>query len=478
MTNTAPATAPATADATGETPAPPAAPTPELVAKYNIPGPRYTSYPTAVQFSENTPRDALLADATADFARAAEISLYVHIPFCETLCWYCACNTDTTSDHARSAAYLETLRRETALWRARTPRFPRIGQLHFGGGTPTFLNPDEIDHLGSTLHDAFDFAPDAEISVEIDPRRLTREHIAAYRRLGANRASFGVQDFDPGAQRAINRIQTLEMTAAALDWVRHAGYQSVNFDLIYGLPGQTEETFAHTLDAVVRLAPDRVAVFGYAHVPWIRPAQKIFERAGTLPTPSLRLALLDMAVRHLAAAGYEYVGMDHFALPDDELAAARREKRLQRNFQGYSTKAGLSILGLGATAISQTPDAFRQNEKTTAQWKARVDAGDLPLAKGVLLSDEDKRRREIIMRIMCDLELDYAALQAKLGVDIPVRYAAELARLAPLVDDGLVALEPARLRVTAAGRFFLRNIAMAFDEYLPTGTAPRHSKTV
>jgi oxygen-independent coproporphyrinogen-3 oxidase len=435
-----------------------------------------------VQFSDDISREALVADAAADLASGDALSLYVHLPFCESLCWYCACNTITTTDHSRSAAYIETLRREAALWLARSPRRPLVGQLHFGGGTPTFLHPQEIDRLGSVLREFFDFESGAEISVEVDPRRLTAEHLEAFRRLGANRASFGVQDFDPGAQRAINRIQTLEMTGQALEWARAGGYESVNFDLIYGLPGQTEETFRGTLEAVVRLAPDRVAVFGYAHVPWMRPAQRIFERTGSLPEPRLRLTLLMLAIERLTAAGYEYIGMDHFALPGDELAVASREKRLQRNFQGYSTRAGLSILGLGATSISRTPGAYRQNEKSVEAWVGRVEAGEPPVTRGVFLTEEDDRRREIIMRVMCDRELDYATLGAKLGVDIPSRYAAELARLAPLEADGLVSLEPSHLRVTSAGRLFLRNVAMVFDEYLPSvtasGAAPHHSKTV
>jgi oxygen-independent coproporphyrinogen-3 oxidase len=449
----------------------------ELIRKYNVAGPRYTSYPTAVQFAEDAPRDALLADARADFSRAAAVSLYVHIPFCETLCWYCACNTITTRDHARSAEYLDDLAREVALWKPLLAQRPLAGQLHFGGGTPTFLQPAEIDRLAKVLRDAFDFAPDAEVSVEIDPRRLTPEHIDAFRRLGANRASFGVQDFDPAAQHAINRVQTLEETAAAMRWARAAGFTSLNFDLIYGLPLQTEETFARTLDAVVHLAPDRIAVFSYAHIPWLRPAQKVFERAGTLPTPERKLALLEMVVTRLTDAGYVHIGMDHFAKPDDELALAQREHRLQRNFQGYSTKAGLSLLGLGATAISQTPNAFRQNEKSPASYHARLAAGELPIQRGTLLNDEDKRRRELIMRLMCDCELDYAALAKKLGVNIPETYAAELAKLAPLEADGLLAREADHLRVLPAGRFFLRNIAMAFDAYLQPA-ATHHSKTV
>lgn len=457
----------------------------DLVPKYNVPGPRYTSYPTAVRFSADTPRSALLADALDDLTVAPSLSLYVHIPFCESLCWYCACNTVTTNDHARSRAYIETLGLEAALWADTACRLPPVTQLHFGGGTPTFLTPLEIRRLGELLHENFEFAPDAEISVEMDPRRLTPGHVGAYRELGMNRVSFGVQDFDSGAQRAVNRLQTLEMTRDAITWAREAGCASVNLDLIYGLPGQTGETFSRTLDEVLRLAPDRLAVFAYAHVPWLRPAQRVFERAGSLPGPEMRLSLLGMAIERLTGAGYVAVGMDHFALPSDELARAFREKRLHRNFQGYSTRAGLSILGLGATAISQTPGAFRQNEKDVAKWGARIEAGEFPVERGTLLSDEDRRRRELIMGIMCDGVLEYDVLAKKLGVDVREHYAGELRKLAPLEADGLVRLGADRLEATPAGRLFLRNIAMAFDAYLPPPVpagsqepAPHHSRTV
>ena len=327
------------------------------------------------------------------------------------------------------------------------------------------------------LHETFDFSADAEISVEIDPRRLTNDHVAAFRRIGANRASLGVQDFAPEAQHAINRVQSLEMTESALRWIREAGYASVNFDLIYGLPMQSIATFQRTLDEVVRLAPDRLAVFSYAHVPWLRPAQKILERTGRLPDPEHKLALLQTGISCLTKAGYTYIGMDHFALPGDELSAAQRARRLRRNFQGYSTKAGLSILGLGLSSISQTPGAFRQNEKTLAAYQARINAGELPFAKGFLLQGEDRIRQEIITRIMCDRELDYASLGAQLGVDIPQHFQKEIASLGALASDGLLKLLPDGLRILPAGWFFLRNIAMAFDTYL-SHAAGRHSSTV
>lgn len=449
----------------------------DLISKYNVPGPRYTSYPTAIQFSDQVPFADLLADADHDFSSGADLSVYVHLPFCESLCWYCACNTVITSQHGQAGQYLDYLAKEISLWQRHFPQRLRLGQLHFGGGTPTFLRPEEIDRLSDILHDAFDFAPDAEVSVEIDPRRLTAAHVQAFRRLGANRASLGVQDFDPHAQKSIHRIQTYEMTADAMHWARECGYNSINFDLIYGLPHQTEETFHRTLQQVKELSPDRLAVFSYAHVPWMRPAQRIFDKEGSLPTPERKLNLLKLIIQELTGAGYVAIGMDHFAKETDDLAIAQREKRLQRNFQGYSTKSGLSILGLGMSSISQTDGSFRQNEKDLDAYKRRIDAGEIPVAKGALLTAEDRRRREIIMQIMCNLELDYTALGKKFGCDFPRAYADEIARLTPLSDDGLLQLSPERLTVLPAGRLFIRNIAMAFDAYLDR-TAGRHSKTI
>lgn len=453
---------------------------PGLIRKYNVPGPRYTSYPTAPQFSSDVSTDALLADADADLAQPRDISLYVHIPFCKTLCWYCACNTHLATRSDSIPNYLDALQRELQLWQRRCSGSPlRYAQLHFGGGTPTHLNPAQISRLGDLIHATCAPAPGAEVSVEMDPRNLTPEHLAAYRRIGANRASFGVQDFSVPTQRAINRIQSLEATADAVRWARETGYSTINLDLIYGLPHQTPDTVQRTLDDVLALTPDRLAVFSYAHVPWLRPAQKRLERTGALPGAEQKLELLQHIITRLTHAGYTYIGMDHFALPGDELAIAQRERRLQRNFQGYSTRAGHSILGLGTTAISQTPGAFRQNEKDLACYHARLDSGTLPIAKGVLLSDEDRRRREIIARLMCDREIDFDALEKKLRVNIPRHYAPELARLAPFADDGLVRIEPDKITVLPAGWLFLRNIAMCFDAYLdPATPATRHSRTI
>src|SRR5258707_1116404 len=346
----------------------------------------------------------------------------------------------------------------------------KVVQLHWGGGSPTFLAPDEIRRLGELIRSHFAFSDDLEAGVEIDPRRLTREHVVALREAGFNRASFGVQDFDPTVQQAVHRIQPRDMTAQALGWARELGFGSVNFDLIYGLPHQTVESFNRTLDAVLELKPDRLAVFSYAHVPWVKPAQKILEQK-ILPAAEVKLQLLKTVIERLTAENrYVYIGMDHFARPGDELAEAQKRKQLQRNFQGYSTRAGADIYSFGMSAISQIPDAYWQNEKDLLKYYAALDAGRIPLARGCLVSEEDKIRRDTIMRVMCDLSLDYAAMSQRLGIDFAAHFESELESLSVMEADGLVRLSPTGLEVTDTGRLFIRNIAMCFDNTLaPAG---------
>ena len=310
------------------------------------------------------------------------------------------------------------------------------------------------------------FSDEIEAGVEIDPRRLTRDHVVALREVGFNRASIGVQDFDPQVQEAVHRIQPREMTAQALEWVREAGFTSVNFDLIYGLPHQTVESFNRTLDEVIALGPDRLAVFSYAHVPWVKPAQKILEQK-ILPPPEVKLQLLKTVIERLTEKDrYVYIGMDHFARPNDELAVAQKQKELQRNFQGYSTRAGADIYSFGMSAISQIPDAYWQNEKDLLKYYASLDAGHIPLARGYVLTEEDKIRRDTIMRVMCDLSLDYASMSQRLGINFASHFERELETLAPFEADGLVVRSPEGLKVTEAGRLFIRNIAMCFDNTL------------
>ena len=450
----------------------------ELVRKYNVPGPRYTSYPTAPQFTETTPTGALVEAIGRDNQDAGRpLSLYFHLPFCETLCWFCGCTTVITLKRDAAADYVDFLGRELTLMQRLLNADRRVAQMHFGGGTPTFLPPAVIRRLGEAIHSRFKFANDSENSVEVDPRRITRDHVRAFRELGCNRASLGVQDTNPEVQLAVHRLQPMDVTRQAFDWMRDEGYHSISVDLIFGLPRQTADSFARTIDDVLTLRPDRLAVFSYAHVPWIKPSQRIFEKQANLPSTEEKLKMLAIAVRKLTAAGMVYIGMDHFARADDELAVAQREGTLQRNFQGYSTHAGASIYGFGMSSISQTGDSYRQNLKELPEYYAALDANRLPFERGLILSEEDRTRRQVIMRIMCDRRIDYADLSRRLGVDFAAKFAHEIASLADLEADGLLRRTLEGFVVTGVGALLIRIIAMRFDAYLEKGPR-RFSKTV
>ena len=374
-----------------------------------MPGPRYTSYPTAPQFKESIPVATVAASIERDNREARRpISLYFHLPFCETLCWFCGCTTVITLKRDAASVYLDYLEKELGLIQPFLNPARRVVQMHFGGGTPTFLPPAVIRRLGEAIHARFAFAPDSENSVEVDPRRITRDHVRAFRELGCNRASLGVQDTNPVVQLAVHRVQPMDVTRQAFEWMRAEGYHSISIDLIFGLPHQTADSFARTIDEVLTLQPDRLAIFSYAHVPWLKPSQRIFEKQANLPSTEEKLRMLATAVRKLTAAGMVYIGMDHFARAGDELAVAQREGTLQRNFQGYSTHAGASIYGFGMSSISQTEDSYRQNRKELPEYYAALDAARLPVERGLLLSEEDRLRRHVIMRIMCDRRLHYA----------------------------------------------------------------------
>jgi oxygen-independent coproporphyrinogen III oxidase len=450
----------------------------DLVKKYNVAGPRYTSYPPATKFTDEVSWTELDARIQANNADARDLSVYFHIPFCETLCWFCGCTTVITLNHDKGSDYIDYLGREVAMIAPRLNPGRQVVQLHFGGGSPTFLRPDEIRRLGGIIHKHFNFSPEIEASVEVDPRRLTREHLAALREIGFNRASMGVQDFNPRVQEAVHRIQPREMTQQAMDWMRELGFRSINLDLIYGLPHQTPESFDETLNTVLEMEPDRLALFSYAHVPWIKPAQKILE-AKILPSPETKLQVLKLVIEKLTTGGrYVYIGMDHFARPDDELAVAQRDKRLQRNFQGYSTRSGSDIYAFGMSSISQIPDAYWQNEKELPKYLGAVDAGRMPWHRAYFLTEEDKIRRETIMRVMCDLSLDFDAMSKKLGINFAEHFAGELATLEPFQADGLVRRSQVGFTVTDSGRLFIRNIAMCFDNTLAPAGEKRHSKTI
>jgi oxygen-independent coproporphyrinogen-3 oxidase len=449
----------------------------DLVRKYNVPGPRYTSYPPATRFTEETTWRALADEILVNNRTERDLSLYFHIPFCQSLCWYCGCTTVITTQQEQSATYLDYLRKELAQMAAVLNPKRKVVQLHWGGGTPTFMKPEEIRELGRAIRDQFKFAADLEAGVEIDPRRVTPEHLQALREAGFNRASIGVQDFDPKVQVAVHRIQPRAQTESVIDELRRLGFESINVDLIYGLPYQTVESFERTLDQVLEINPDRLAVFSYAHVPWIKPSQKILEKE--MPSADTKLQLLKLIVEKLTGIGnYVYIGMDHFARRNDELAVAQRNKTLHRNFQGYSTRGGADIYSFGMSSISQTPNAYWQNAKELSVYRAALDAGKSPIVRGYVMTDDDRVRRETIMRLMCDLSLNYGDMSRKLGIHFPEYFARELESLADLVADGLIRRTSLGFEVTTEGRFFIRNIAMRFDAYLPRETERRFSKTI
>ncbi len=446
----------------------------QLIEKYNRPGPRYTSYPPANHFWNVEDPSPLMRSVEAG---DAPLSLYFHLPFCETLCWFCGCNMIPTLDRNKATDYLDLLEKELALFAQYHQPEREAVQLHFGGGTPNFFGPEQIDRLAALIERHFKFAPDAEKSVELDPRRLSPAHVEAFARMGLTRASFGVQDCNPEVQKAIHREQPQEMNLAAMETLRANGFDSVNIDLIYGLPLQSPESFDQTLDQVLELKPDRFAIFNYAHVPWMRPAQKILEKAG-LPDGRTKLQLLKLCIERLTSEGYVYIGLDHFALPDDELVMAQREHSLQRNFQGYSTRAGVEICGFGISSISQGEESYRQNVKDIESYRAMVEGGKLPVAKGYELTDEDKLRADVIMRLMCDLSLDYAQMSAKWGIVFEAHFAGALEQLKEPAEDGLLEFTDAGLKVTDRGRLFIRNLAMCFDAYLEPAVEGRYSRTV
>jgi oxygen-independent coproporphyrinogen-3 oxidase len=452
---------------------------PDLLAKYNANGPRYTSYPTALQFRD----DFDLADyrrAAADpGAAGTDLSLYFHIPFCDTVCFYCGCNKVVTKNRAHARPYLDRLKREVALQAALFDTTRVVSQLHWGGGTPTFLSHGEMAELMAATRENFQLAPDAqgEYSIEVDPREASPETVAHLRSLGFNRLSLGVQDFDPRVQQAINRIQPLEMTSSVMHAARAHGFHSIGVDLIYGLPHQTVDSFSRTLDTMLALAPDRLSVFGYAHMPQLFKMQRQMDPA-TLPSPEVRLAILRRVIERLTEAGYMYIGMDHFALPSDELARAQAQRTLHRNFQGYSTRAECDLIGFGASSIGKVGDVYAQNEKDIPAWSDAIDAGRLAIARGVRLTHDDRLRRDVITQLMCNLELRFDEFDATYGISFTETFAPELARLHSFANDELVSVGARRLDVLPAGRMLVRNIAMVFDRYLGQQALKRFSRTL
>lgn len=447
-----------------------------LIRKYNQPAPRYTSYPTALRFQPLGELGGGRALLEGMERSTGPLSLYFHLPFCRSLCWFCGCAKVISSNGHMADRYLDALEKEVALYRPLIRRGREAVQLHFGGGTPNFLSAAQIDRLARLVHGNFAFANGAELSVELDPRTLSREKVHAFQRLGVNRASIGVQDVNPEVQRAIHRIQPSEMNRSAVAMLREAGVGSLNLDLIYGLPLQTPQSFEATLEEALSYDPDRLAIFSYAHVPWSKPAQKILER-GDLPDAETKIDILQMIVALMSARGYVHIGMDHFAKADDPLAKAQRAGELQRNFQGYSLHADVEICAFGMSSISQSADSYRQNCKDLDAYYAKLDKGELPLERGYVLTRDDHVRRDTIMRLMCDLELDFDARGAARGIDFRAYFRDSLESLRPLEADGLVRLSRDGLSVTPLGRLLIRNVALRFDAYMGAGSLA-YSKAV
>ena len=439
----------------------------ELIKKYDRPGPRYTSYPPAPAFSSAFTSDDYFQALKENNSpgTTSETSLYFHIPFCDTLCYFCGCNMLVTHNPQRISEYLEYIKREMRLSAPYFNKERKVGQLHWGGGTPSYLSPREIAELAESIRQHFTFTPDIEAGVEIDPRGLTLEHMQAFRESGFNRVSMGVQDFEPKVQEAVNRIQPEEITRDAVDWSRKLGFRSINLDMIYGLPFQTYDSFEKSLKKVIDISPERIAVFNFAHVPWLKSHQKLIDR-NSLPSPQVKLEILKMTIELLTESGYVYIGMDHFAKPADDLAIAQKEKTLYRNFQGYSTHSGADLYAFGNSAISQFNHVYSQNYKSLQDYYRSIDANRFPIVLGYRMTRDDIVRQHIIMRLMCDMELDKRAVSEKFGIDFDDYFSGSMPKLEEFVNDDLLEVTAERIIVKGMGRLVIRNIAMAFDAYL------------
>lgn len=451
-----------------------------LVEKYDRPGPRYTSYPTAPQFHQAFAEDDYKrAAALSNQAPAKPLSIYIHIPFCKSLCYYCACNKIITQKTHRAVEYLDYLKREIALQAALFDRSRKLTQLHLGGGTPTYLTSEQLSELMSCLREHFnlDESDNHEFSIEVDPRTIDTARIAELRSQGFNRLSFGVQDFDEKVQAAVNRLQSEQQVYDLVAAARAAKFKSVSVDLIYGLPLQTVASFNTTLSKIIALRPDRIAAYSYAHLPELVRAQRLIRRED-MPPPERKLELLELTIARLTAAGYVYIGMDHFALPDDELVIAREKGTLQRNFQGYSTHAQCDLIGLGVSSIGMVADSYSQSVKELSQYYARIDQGLLPVHRGYRLNDDDRLRREVIVDLMCHGRIDFAKIEANHAIVFREYFAEALEKLAEPVADGLVQITDTAVILLPQGQLMMRNVAMAFDAYLGGEQKGRFSRTV
>ena len=436
----------------------------EFLSRYNRPGPRYTSYPTAPVWNDVFgPADLEAVHASADAARTP-VSLYMHLPFCESLCLFCACNVIIQKDKRVSIPYFDVLKKEIARVAQSVSRGREVVQFHWGGGTPTYSTPAQLEDLFGYTKERFSFSPEAEIGIEVDPRVTSREHLETLRRLGFNRLSMGIQDFHEPVQNAINRIQPYEITRDLIQAARDLGFDSINVDLIYGLPYQTAKTFAHTVDQIIHLSPDRIALFSYAHVPWLKKQQGAF--AAHLPEGMQKFAIFRTGMLKFVEAGYLYIGMDHFSKPGDELATAQANRTLHRNFQGYTTKAGADLYGMGVTAISAFSNAYAQNFRELPAWEKAIAEKGIATMRGYHLSGEDRLRREVISRLLCHTVIPKNEINRTFGIDFDQHFAQELQRLELPREDGLLTIERDEIRATWLGRIFIRNLAMFFDPYL------------
>ncbi|MCS6876242.1 MAG: oxygen-independent coproporphyrinogen III oxidase [Aquificaceae bacterium] len=448
-----------------------------LIEKYDKPGPRYTSYPPATEFHQGVGHEDYRRKLKESNVKANPLSLYVHIPFCESACWFCGCNVIISHRKDVTRRYMDYIYREMDMLKDNIDSTRPVVQLHWGGGTPNFLTVEEIEELFGKIEDSFRIDVDAEISVEIDPRYLSEWQLEAFRKVGFNRVSMGLQDLDLEVQKAINRIQTYQLMEKVMKDLRDLGFKSINIDLIYGLPYQTPEKFKKTIEQTIELQPDRVAVFNFAYVPWLKPLQRKIDPS-TLPPPEDKLTILKMTIDIFQSAGYVFIGMDHFAKPEDELAQAQKEGTLWRNFQGYTTKKGVDLIGIGATSIGMLYDAYFQNYKTIRDYYLAIDGGKLPTMRGYLLTEEDIIRREVIMDLMCNFQCAFDKVERLFGIDFEERFSEELEELKGMEEDGLLKIHDRKIEVLPEGRLLIRNIAMVFDQYLKTKKEQRFSRTI
>lgn len=448
-----------------------------LLNKYDQPLPRYTSYPPATELRADFGVIDYKQVITALNQRSSPLSLYVHIPFCQSACYFCGCNVIVSNNKNIALSYLDYLTREIEQTAAQLDTTKPVVQMHWGGGTPNYLTIEQVEGLWQVINRHFNLAPEAEISIEINPRYVDQAYIHALRRIGFNRVSFGIQDFDPQVQEAVNRVQPRELLFNVMTWIREAEFDSVNVDLIYGLPHQTLQTFERTIQNTVELNPDRIAIFNFAYVPWLKPVQKrIPEEA--LPSPQEKVDILQMAIADLTRSGYVYIGMDHFAKPDDELAVAQRNGTLKRNFQGYTTQPEAELLGFGLTSISMLHDAYIQNHKRLQDYYRAIDEQQPPIEKGINLHRDDIIRREVIMQLMCHFELSKHTIETKYHLDFDTYFEPELIDLKTLAADGLVRLTSHSIEVTPSGRMLIRNIASVFDSYLRDRIVANFSRAI